>query len=55
MGHVIASTAISYQGRLDAGGQAFDGSVDMAFELFDADPTHPTQKKVLHTNAHYNI
>jgi hypothetical protein len=31
------ATAISYQGRLDAGGQAFDGSVDMVFELFDAE------------------
>ncbi len=36
-GTVVASTALSYQGRLDAGGQAFDGSVDMVFELFDAE------------------
>lgn len=36
-GTAIAETAISYQGRLDAGGQAFDGSVDMDFELFDAE------------------
>ncbi len=33
----MASTALTYQGRLDAGGQAFDGSVDMVFELFDAE------------------
>jgi hypothetical protein len=31
------ATAISYQGRLDAGGQAFEGSVEMVFELFDAE------------------
>lgn len=36
-GTALANTAISYQGRLDAGGQAFDGSVDLVFELFDAE------------------
>jgi len=36
-GHGTASTAISYQGRLDAGGQAFDGTADMVFELYDAE------------------
>ncbi|NEZ05165.1 hypothetical protein G4Y73_13495 [Wenzhouxiangella sp. XN201] len=36
-GTAMANTTISYQGRLDAGGQAFDGSVDMVFELFDAE------------------
>jgi hypothetical protein len=36
-GTALADSAISYQGRLDAGGQAFDGSVDMVFELFDAE------------------
>jgi hypothetical protein len=35
-GVAMADTAISYQGRLDAGGQAFNGSVDLGFELFDA-------------------
>jgi hypothetical protein len=35
-GVAMAETAISYQGRLDAGGQAFNGSVDLDFELYDA-------------------
>jgi hypothetical protein len=35
-GVAMAESAISYQGRLDAGGQAFNGSVDLDFELYDA-------------------